>query len=1649
MAEISTLISDAEGILGSLISLSAEKIELVWSFGRLGGRLELIQALLHDAENHREGVSLETMQIWLKNLNSAVYSANNLLNGLAAEFLSPKMQVCNFFFFCLSNPLPFRLKVVHKVKSINLLLDNLCKEANGIGLRSADQLLNAGSVRVTHPFVDDSQVVGRDGDVSTVVDMLLTSYDTGDDLSVIAIVGMGGMGKTTLAQLVYNNEKVVKHFGDQRMWICVSDDFKVESLLNAMVESLTGHKSEAQNVQGIVRKLREKLNGKKYLVVLDDVWNENPDKWELMKISLLGIGGSKGSKILVTTRKMNVVSTMGTAPSLTHHLKELSENDCRTLFRKIAFANGGPRNNEIWSSIQPTSDLISTAQGIRHSLIPLAAEKINLAWGFKDNLQRLKERLVLIQALLRDAENHWRGNQETIQVWLKKLDSAACSADDVLDELAFEVLRQKVEVQNLLTRNNKVRNFFFYLSNPSPFRLKMVHKVKNVNLLLNNLCKEANGIGLRPADQILNAASTSVEPREVNFRLTHPFVDDSQVVERDGDVSTVVDMLLASYDTGDDLSVIAIVGMGGMGKTTLAQLVYNSGKVVKNFGDKRMWICVSDDFKVERLLNKMLESLTGHISETQNIEGIVKKLGEKLNGRKYLLVLDDVWNENPDKWELLKFSLLAIGGSKGSRIIATTRSMNVVSTMGMELSLTYHLKVMSENDSWTMFAKIAFADGGPTETQNLVAIGRRMVEKCKGLPIAIRSLAGLMYSQQFEHQWVSIENSEIWSSTGIKNEILPTLRLSFDHLPSSSLKQCFAYCSMFPKGFEFQRDELIQLWMSQGYLHPSSESNLEMEDVGNDYFNILLHNSLFQDVKLDEYNNITSCRMHDLVHDLALDVSKGKCLTSTSTYIVRDLMYHPELQHLSLDFMEKTSFEIPKENVGKLRTLFLKVNLPKNIAEVKSIRALNLVQYDLKELPSLVSKFMHLRYLDLSKSSIGTLPNFISKLYNLQTLRLPSFKHLEKLPKEFYKLVSLRHLYIDDTKENRELMPMMIGKLTSLQTLPFFVVGEDKGHKIEELGSLSELRGKLMIYNLQQVKGREEAEKADMLGKPNICELGFHWDRDSTKSDIDELHLSTADINHEDVLEGLKPHSNLEGLILNNFKGQSFASWVMSRDAQLLQNLVKIKLTNCTRCVEIPPLGHLWHLEVVELVGWNNLKWIGPEFYGQSVVVNQDNEGIVSGSCSGAVAAARAPAVVFPALRKLYLDDMPNLEEWSGPGGSPSSYSSPNDTTMFFPRLEGLYIGTCPCLTAIPGHLLSLQELIFEGDMQRQFWDDGKTYSPFLSVELSWDSGSKSDVLLVDLLEKNIRTLRMLTVKEFYQLCYLANNLQNLESLKGLKIDRCPNLMSLIKETEASNSSCLTSNSSCLTSLQWLSISRCSNLTCLPKGLLQQTLVTLEIEQCPNLIMIDPDELCSLASLQKLIILECPRLVNCWDERPLCLTSLQKLEIGGFSEQLEYFPWPSTSAAVTSTSTTTTIEVDDDMKGTKYHPHPHPHPQHYHFISLVSLTLSGWERLKYLPDQLQHLTALRDLSIEFFDGLESLPEWLGNLSSLHSLEIEYCQNLKNLPTLEAMQHLTNLRSLKIRHCPHLEERCARESGQEWHKISHIPSINISHIEDYP
>ncbi|XP_058227064.1 putative disease resistance protein At3g14460 isoform X4 [Rhododendron vialii] len=195
------------------------------------------------------------------------------------------------------------------------------------------------------------------------------------------------------------------------------------------------------------------------------------------------------------------------------------------------------------------------AKGILNRLLSLATNhinnQINLAWGFKQDLDKLCERLRIIQGLLHDAENQ-KITLEAMMAWLKTLKPATCKAENVLDKLAYEALRRKVQ--------DRIRNQvhdLFTLSDPLSFRVKMANKVNNINVLLNRICKVANDIGLRPAKQLIRAI---VEPME--FRNTGPSIGDTTVVGRDHDVLVVLDMLLRS-DIEGELLVTAVVGMAG------------------------------------------------------------------------------------------------------------------------------------------------------------------------------------------------------------------------------------------------------------------------------------------------------------------------------------------------------------------------------------------------------------------------------------------------------------------------------------------------------------------------------------------------------------------------------------------------------------------------------------------------------------------------------------------------------------------------------------------------------------------------------------------------------------------------------------------------------------------------------------------------------------------------------------------------------------------------------------------------------------------------------------------------------------------------------------------------------------------------------
>ncbi|TYJ44801.1 hypothetical protein E1A91_A02G009100v1 [Gossypium mustelinum] len=495
----------------------------------------------------------------------------------------------------------------------------------------------------------------------------------------------------------------------------------------------------------------------------------------------------------------------------------------------------------------------------------VAAEMISLGWGFKDEMQRLGNSLEMIGTFLQDAE----GNQKqmnSVKLWLKRLRDVAYEADEVLDEIAYEFLRRKVEIGDQMWR--KVRD------TPSTvtFQHNMAKKVKDILNSLDDLNKIAKDYGL----QQLAIDQRIFIPSNVE---TVSFLDDSNIVGRKNDVSKVVDMLLSHQDDRT-VSVVPIVGMAGIGKTTLARLVYHDVDVERRF-DVRFWVCVSDDFNVKRILREMLEHDMNYqqTSIPQNLNALTAKLKGKIEQAKrgneqikYLLVLDDVWNV--EQWDELMWCLEGVNKNRGNKVIVTTRIEDVALKVETLPNQRHQPGKLKDEECWSIIKEKACGDS--PISPSLVLIGEEIAKQCHGVPLAAKVIGGTMRKiERSRAAWLKIQNSDAWGS------VLSVLRLSFDHLSSPCLKKCFAYCAMFPKDFCFRKEQLIQLWMAEGFLGGSKE----MMDTGNRYFHELLSNSLFQDVGKDRCGNILTCKMHDLVHDLAFSVSKFETLIFQENFI--------------------------------------------------------------------------------------------------------------------------------------------------------------------------------------------------------------------------------------------------------------------------------------------------------------------------------------------------------------------------------------------------------------------------------------------------------------------------------------------------------------------------------------------------------------------------------------------------------------------------------------------------------------------------------------------------------------------------------------------------------------------------------------------
>ena len=808
-------------------------------------------------------------------------------------------------------------------------------------------------------------------------------------------------------------------------------------------------------------------------------------------------------------------------------------------------------------------------------------------------LKKWETKLLGIREVLNDAEDK-QITEQSVKAWLGELRDLAYDMEDVLDEYGYEALRKKVmsEADNRgTTRTSKVRKFIpSCCTTFTPIRnVKMGSKIKDITNRLEEISAQKAGLGL---DKVEMIAGSSLERRPVTTSEVYL----PRIKGRDADKKTIIEMLLKDEPAGTNVSVVSIVAMGGMGKTTLARLVFDdTAEPIASHFALKAWVCVSNEFDQVRVSKELLNSVSSQRSSLEDFHEIQRELKKALAGKRFLIVLDDLWSDIYSKWDDVRSPLFE--GAPGSKILVTTRDHDVATWVGGHKNL-YELKRLSEDDCWSVFQTHAFEFTNINEHRNLEKIGRSIVKQCGGLPLAAKALGGLLRSELREQEWERILYSKIWDLPIDKCRILPALILSYNHLPSY-LKRCFAYCAIFPQDYEFKKEELIPLWRGEGLIQQSKDDRRK-GNVGDKYFCELLSRSFFQSSNSSE----SLFTMHDLVNDLAKYVAGETCIhldeefknnwqrpipesTRHSSFIRGRCDIFKMFERFHKTEHLRTFIVVPTQMGLGVINISNKV-LQELIPRLRYLRVLCLSGYKIVEIPKKFCDLKLLRYLNLSKTDITCLPDSIGNLYNLQTLILSHCYDLTKLLNSIGNLINLRCLdvsvciYLDE-------MPSQVGKLKDLQILSNFMVGKNNGLNIKELREMSCLEGELCISKLENVMNVEDVRDAGLKLKNNLERLTLKWSSNLDGSRNDEM----AD--QMNVLQSLQPHSNLGKLGIHSYGGLAFPGWVS--DASLLSKMVELSLVDCKKCTSLPCLGQFPSLKRLRIQGMDGVKQVGAEFY--------------------------------------------------------------------------------------------------------------------------------------------------------------------------------------------------------------------------------------------------------------------------------------------------------------------------------------------------------------------------------------------------------------------------------------------------------------------
>ncbi|CAM0870322.1 unnamed protein product [Alopecurus aequalis] len=874
----------------------------------------------------------------------------------------------------------------------------------------------------------------------------------------------------------------------------------------------------------------------------------------------------------------------------------------------------------------------------------LIEEEVVMTLTVKRDIKRLKNNLEHFSTVREDAEALSMEDRR-IEAWWKNMSDVMFDVDVIIDLVLVHSHKLLLPHRSIGCKQASMVSCFGKLS----FDHQVARRIKDINEKLDEIKMNAEMFNL---DRITRQ---QFQVATVDRNQTSP-VDELEVVgtEIKQSINDMVQMISASCHENRSI-VLGIHGMGGIGKTTLAQKIYNEQMIREKY-QVHIWLCISQSYTETGLIKQAIRMAGEKCDNLETKTELLPLLVDTIKGKSVFIVLDDVWKS--DVW----IDLLLSPFMRASifHVLVTTRNLYVLAEM--HATYTHQVNIMNYHDGLELLMNKSFQ---PYEQiSEFKNVGYEIVKKCDGLPLAIKVIAGVLSTKRTTAEWKSIRDSK-WSIHGLPKELGGPLYLSYNNLPPR-LKQCFLWCALLPPNFEIHRDSVAYWWVAEGFV--GKENGFSIYEIAEEYYLELVRRNLLQPIP--EFVDKGRSTMHDLLRSLGQFLTKDHSLCMNAESI--DAMSN--LRRLGISHAVE---ELPALEEHKcLRSLLIFNN--KNFKSVhkdifrklEHIRILVLSGTGIQTIPESLGNLVLLRLLDLSYTEINKLPESTGRLISLEYLSVLGCRQLHSLPAGLMRLSNISFLQLERTAIDR--VPKGIAKFQKLYNLRG-VFESETGFRLAELRCLPSIQ-RLWVSKLEKAipVGELILKNSRYLKELGLrCTMSTH---DRTRYEHDEVQII------QQVYDMLIPSPSLEYIFLVGFPGTMFPEWLRLKPELNMPSLRQMHLDECISCKELPPAGQMPQLQFLKIQGADAVETIGKELLGKQV---------------------RSRVAVFPKLEVLQVIDMRNLKSWSLNTGKPCDNMESNSQQIsVMPCLKRLLLLDCPKLRALPEDLyrvVNLKRIHIEG----------------------------------------------------------------------------------------------------------------------------------------------------------------------------------------------------------------------------------------------------------------------------------------------------------------------------------------------------------------